>query len=259
LAAGVFACLLSACGPSDTGNELVRFDAFAAGPERAEGSLRFDNELGFEIELARANLLVGALYVNQRVPIAGAGEQPCLLPGTYVAQVTRGRVVDLLDGTPQAFPEAGIGVNLPGFTGEAWLKSDDVALDAPVDPAIIVELRGTARRGTRTWDFEADLTVGQNRRLADPDPKRPGANPICKERIVSPIAVNLTPREGMKLVLRVDPSGWFRDVDFSEFDDEQTVPGERVQVRIPDALTGQASVNLWNGIQASRNYRFQVE
>ena len=65
----------------------------------------------------------------------------------------------------------------------------------------------------------------------------PGSNPICKQRIVTPIAVDLTPTDGGVLTLRIDPRGMFPTVDFS------TLTG----TQIPDTSAG-AGAALFKGL-----------
>src|SRR4029077_2301140 len=69
-------------------------------------------------------------------------------------------------------------------------------------------------RGSLAYSFRATVTIGTNRQVPVEDPALPGLNPICKERIVqfSPIHLQLFP--GGALHVRVDPRGWFNEVDF---------------------------------------------
>lgn len=246
-----------ACGATDTGTPAVTFQALAAGPEAAAGSLSFENQLGYSVELQRAELLVGGMYVNRQVPLPGVGAQPCVLPGTYVAEVTAGAVIDVLDGRPQPFPTPGIGIQDRGFTGELWLKGDDVDIDAPADGSQVLDARGIARRGNDVWPFETRITVSQNRRIPDPDLRRPGANPICRARIVSPISVDLRPSEGGQLLLRIHPEQWFSTVDFGALTPADRISDSPPLYRIPDSLEGQPALNLWNGLKRGSAYAMQ--
>ena len=118
-----------------TGADIVDFDAAAAGPRdaRAGEPLSFTNDRGFAVELGRATLHVGALYLDQTFPVSGAQSATCILPGTYVAEATLGRDVDLLDPSPQTFPGGGHGTTLEARAGQVWLTHDDV--NAVVDPS----------------------------------------------------------------------------------------------------------------------------
>jgi hypothetical protein len=115
---------------------------------------------------------------------------------------------------------------------------------------------GVATRGGATYPFEGALTIGENR-LEPTPPELPGLKPICKERIVTPIAVDATLTRGGQLTLTIDVARMFSNVDFSllaaapdgvlHFDDDPTTA---------DA----ASRNLYVGLRASTGiYRFRFE
>ncbi len=251
----LMALVLVGCGHGTTGSGLVEFTAYGAGPIGVSVGDERVNDLGYIVQLDAAYLRVGGLYVNQNVPLAGAQEQPCVLPGLYVAEVTTGREIDLLDDRRQEFPEPGVGLEERGRTGEVWLKSDDVAVDATEDPEVVAFASGAARRGGNTWPFRVSLTIGSNRRQPDPDPQKPGANPICAERIVSRIPVDVTPRSGGALVLRVDPQVWFEQVDFAHLEEEHRAANETYE--IPDAPAGQPAIAVFNGLKSVAGYDIQ--
>jgi hypothetical protein len=250
------AVLCAACGHGTTGSGLVEFTAYGAGPAGVSAGYERVNALGYRVQLDEARLYVGGLYANQNVPLAGAQEQPCVLPGLYVAEVTSGLLLDLLDDRRQEFPAAGVGLEERGRTGEVWLKSDGLAVDAAEDPQVVALASGTARRDEDAWPFRVSVTIGSNRRLPDPDPQKPGANPICAERIVSRIPVDITPRDGGTLVLRVDPQAWFEQVDFADLaEDLRASDGTYV---IPDAPEGRAAIAVFNGIKSVVGYEIQT-
>ena len=80
-----FAVALAACGT--TGGNFVSFDVVAQG---APGAGVADTGLGWHVELSKATLHIGAVYLNQSVPSAGGPEEPCVLPGIYVGEVFGG-------------------------------------------------------------------------------------------------------------------------------------------------------------------------
>ncbi|MFT3766793.1 MAG: TonB family protein [Minicystis sp.] len=237
---------LSAC-VGTTGSDLVTFDAAAAGPADAVAGqpYAFTSGRGYDVMLTRAKLHVGAVYLNRSRPVSGAQATNCILPGTYVAEVTDGLDVDVLSPEPQKFPVKGEATETRAIVAEVWLAHGDVNADEDGDA--ILDVAGTASRNGVTIPFEGLLTIGSNRKPLITDPSIPSAHPICKERIVSPIDVDITPQNGGSLLLRIDPRGWFTNVDFEKlappsdgsstyaFADE-TVPG-------PDA-------SLYHGIQA---------
>jgi hypothetical protein len=205
--------ICGACGDT-TGGARVTFAAAAAGPAEATGGpLDFTNDLGYSVTLTRARLHVGAMYLNQTVPTSGSQETGCILPGIYVAQVPSSVDVDALSPTLQPFPSPGEGITSPALAGELWLTGGDI--NTVDDPTVILDAAGTAAMSGTSYPFEAQITIGRNRLIPSTDPAYPGANPICKQRIVSLIPVDLTPQDTGTLVLRVDPRGWFRSIDFS--------------------------------------------
>lgn len=238
-----------------TGSELVGFDVLAKGPDDAVAGAPYelDTPLGYHVTLERARVHVGALYLNRSAPQTGIQETSCTLPGTYVAQVTSGLEVDALSPEPQPFPVRGLGTSDLALAGEVWLTGGPV--DADDDPTVLLDLAGTATRGGVTLPFDARLTIGQNRALPPDDPARPGSNPLCKQRIVSPIPVELTPREGSALVLEVAPRALVGAVDF--FALEPT--GDPPTLHFADESEGGPNIALYRGLRQLDTYSFTLE
>lgn len=197
-----------------TGYDIVDFDAAAAGPTdaRAGEPLSFTNDRGFAVELAHAVLHVGAMYLDQSLPVSGAQSATCILPGTYVAEAITGRDVDLLDPTPQAFPGGGHGTTIAARAGQVWLTHDDV--NAVVDPSDepILDMAGTVVVDDERRPFTGKITISSNRQASG---QVAGANPICKERIVSPIETRISVERTGSMLLRIDPRLLFVNVDFA--------------------------------------------
>jgi hypothetical protein len=99
-----------------------------------------------------------------------------------------------------------------------WLVGETNDVNAMDDTTVIVALAGTATGGGKTYPFQASVTIGSNRAIPVSDPSQPGLNPICKQRIVTPIPTDLALHQGGALFLTVDPSGFFTNVDFSLLD-----------------------------------------
>lgn len=248
-------CATPAC-TGTTGSELVSFDVLARGPADAVAGAPYevDTGLGYHVTLDRALVHVGALYLNRSAPQAGIQETSCTLPGTYVAQVTSGLTVDALSPEPQPFPVRGLGTSDLARAGEVWLTGGPV--DADDDPTVVLDLAGTASRGGVTLPFEARFTIGQNRALPPDDPTRPGSNPLCKQRIVSPIPVALTPREGSALVLEVSPGALVEGVDF--FGLEPT--GAPPTLQFADQTEGGPNIALYRALrQVTGTYRLSFD
>jgi hypothetical protein len=252
--------MLSAC-IGTTGSEIVSFKAFASGPadlpaDTATRGLSFVSGRGgaWSITLTRAKLRLGAVYLNRSVPVSGGQERECFLPGVYVAQVLSGLTVDALSPALQPFPELGSGTADHAVTGEVWLTGGRI--DEQDDRTTIADVAGTATRGTESMRFEGTVTIGRNRRTDQTDPARPGAKPLCAERIVTPIPTAITPTAGGSLVVRVDPRPWFANVDFGELVPASAQSDLR---RIPDDSESQPSSNLYDGVRkaSASQYRFE--
>jgi hypothetical protein len=204
--------LLAGCNGT-TGSGLVSFTALAGGPADAASPLPFTTAIGYQVSLSRARLRIGAVYLNTSNPTSGAGATSCVLPGIYVAEAFGPVSVDLLSPALQPLSALGEGTATLATTAEVWLTGGDV--NAPVDPSVILDVAGTAARGGATYPFQGSVTISNNRAIPVTSPALPGSNPICKQRIVTPIVVALTPTDGGVLTLRIDPRGMFQTVDFA--------------------------------------------
>jgi hypothetical protein len=226
-----------------TGGDLFEFDAFARG--HADAGAPFVNGKGYTVALTRAHVRVGAVYLNRAVPTSVSSNTSCTLPGIYVAEVTSPLEVDALSSEPQPFVASGEATADGARTGEVWLTGGDV--NDPEDPTVILDVAGSAERGATTQPFEGQLSIGQNR-VAPTPPAEPGQRPICKERIVSPIVVDVAPRRGETLALTIDPRSMFANVDFSEL----AADGDGVLHFDDDPTTATpASTNLYVGLRAT--------
>ena len=250
--------LLAACAcTGTTGGELIAFPAAAAGPADAQAGqpLAFTNGRGFDVTLTQAVLHVGAVYLNQSRPTSGAQPTSCVLPGvTYVAEVRSGLDVDLLSPELQPFATPGAGSTTQALAAEVWLAHGDV--DAADDRVPILTVAGTAiaQKDGAAFPFVGALTIGKNRSAGSTDVAQPGKDPICKERIVSPIAVDLTPEPQGRLVLRIDPRAFFTTVDFGTLAPRTTAP---LLYGFADDDRDQASTALYHrGVRSSAAYTF---
>lgn len=219
-----------------TGSGLVSFTARAAG----RGAAAFDNGFGYHVTLTRADFHFGAVYLNLSRPSSGGPEQPCILPGIYVGEAFGGcgdggagcgMTLDLLSTTPRPFPAPGQGTANQALTAEVWLTSGDV--NATDDPVPVLDVAGTATRGAQSWPFSATVTIGANRKIPPSSPAMPGSNPLCRQRIVSPIPVDVRLTDGGTLDLVVDAAAMFANVDFAAL-----TPASDGSVVIPDAQGG---------------------
>jgi hypothetical protein len=243
-ALALVAALLVSC-VGTTGGEVIDFNAFASGPPGAKAGMQFTTGLGWRVRLDKAVLHVGAVYLNEAVPVSGSQPTQCILPGTYVAEVTHGLDVNLLSSKPQPFPRRGVGTTIPARAGEVWLTSGDVNQLQDVSPVLVIA--GTAVKGDRTIPFSGKVTIGSNR--------QPGtSSPICKQRVVSPLPVHLTLTKGGSLRLIIDPRLLFVNVDFGQL--AKFSSGYAFQ----DNSDDQPSRNLYQNLRsAGALYRFEWE
>jgi hypothetical protein len=241
-----FGLLLTAC-VGTTGGENVSFRASATGVNEATD---FTNSLGYHVVLSRARLHVGAVYLNQSVPTSGGQETSCVLPGIYVAEVFGPLTVDALSTKLQEFRGEGEGIALNARAAELWLSGGDInAID---DATVILDAAGVADKDGSEYPFEASLTIGKNRLVPSSNPALPGANPICKQRIVSPIPVDLTPRDGGRLLLRVDARAFFTSVDFATLTAASSDPP---LFRFDDSAATSADINLYRALRSRGAYQ----
>jgi hypothetical protein len=245
------ALALAGCG--STGSAIVTFHAAAAGPEDAVAGqpLVFTNALGWEVTLTRAHLHVGALYLNRSVPTSGAQAQACVLPGIYSGQVTHALDLDALSPEPQPFPADGEGTADPLKTGQVWLFGTDPF--ASVDLTHLVDVEGTATQGATAIAFSGRITISENRVVPVSNPALPGTNPLCKQRIVTPIQVDFTLAQGGTLLLRVDPRAWLKNVDFAQLPVDPQDPSQRAFL---DRTEGQPDVTFYSGVRSTAPYTF---
>jgi hypothetical protein len=234
------AAALGACGT--TGGNFVSFAVVGQGamPEAGMNAGAHDTSLGWHVELSKATLYIGAVYLNQTRPNSGIQGTDCILPSVYTGQELQGRTIDVLSSVPQPFPVPGTGTDDEALTGEVWFTGGDV--NAETDNTAIADLAGTATKAAQVLPFTATITISiGNRGLMSP-PALPSQHPICKQRIVSPILIDVRPHNGGTLAITVDPSQWFDTVDFT------TVPPDGV---FPDDNSNGASAALFGAIRAA--------
>jgi hypothetical protein len=207
---------LAAACVGTTGGDVIDFTAAAAGPADAElgKELSFTTDRGWRVTLTKAVMHVGAVYLDQSMPVSGSQNTSCILPGTYVAEVTNGLDVDILSPLPQQFPVRGHGTTLDARAGQVWLTGGDVNQIADRTP--ILALEGSAEKDGDVRPFAGTIVISNNHLKTGGE--LAGANPICKERIVSPIRTSIVVAREGGLLVRVDPRALFLNVDFGRLD-----------------------------------------
>jgi hypothetical protein len=212
--------LAPACDSVETtGDALIRFTPYASGPPDAKSPLVVEHAMnGFSVSLTEVSMRIGAVYLIEGAYNPGSQNTSCIEPGVYCAQVPGGVQVNLLDPTPQEFSVFGNGTADLGQIGEIWLTGGTTMspdINAEVDSTPIVQMAGVASNGIDSFSFRSTVTISTNRQMPVTNPALPGLNPICEQRILkfSPIHVQLF--QGGAMYVRVDPRGWFNEVDFS--------------------------------------------
>jgi hypothetical protein len=244
--------LLAACSVScvgTTGGEVITFSAAASGPEDAQTGqpLEFVADFGWSVSLTMAKLHVGAIYFNRSVPVSGVQNTSCILPDTYLGQVTSGLDVDLLSPERQPFPTLGEGATAPpAAVAQVWLTGGRI--DQQDDATPILQIEGVAEKEGDRKPFAGTVTIGTNRlEKASSDPTKIGSDPICKKRIVTPILVSIQLQRTGSLLLRMDPRLLFNNIDFSELPPF----GDNFGFKDSVTSTDQPSKNLYNNLRAA--------
>jgi hypothetical protein len=225
------ALALPACG-GQTGGEIVTFTAYASGIAGVGGTMELDTGLGYHVLLTDARMHIGAVYLRLGQANPGSANASCVGDTTYGLQVPGPVDVDVLSSEPQPFSFPGSATTDADQSGEVWLVNGDVNLVASTTAAVSVA--GIATKSGTAYPFAGAITIGQNRLVPPANPAAPGTNPICKERIVAPIPVEIHPSPGGHLLLEINPAAWFGDLDFSTL-----LPGaDGATLAIPDASAG---------------------
>ncbi len=238
-----------------TGGDAIDFPVAAAGPTSATAGqpLACTNDAGWDITVTQATLHIGAVYLNQSQPVSGGQATGCYLAGTYVAQETSSLDVDLLVPEAQRFPALAHGItDPPALVGQLWLTHGDINI-VP-DSVPVLTLAGTSTLGASALSFAASIAIGSNHVTGGG--ALAGGDPICKERIVTPIPAALTIARTGGLLVRVDPCRLFTNVDFSQLA-PGAAPGSAVFSDDPSSADDtQPSKNLYANLRNTAPYAF---
>jgi hypothetical protein len=250
------AFLLASCNGT-TGDALITFTAYARGPAGASQPFTVG---AYSIALTKAQMRIGAVYVDQS-PLGNQAEGPvCIVPDVFAAQVPGPIEVDLLSDQAQEFSVYGQGTLDKGLSWQMWLTDGDIN---EVNHAHMVDLQGVATRTAdgKTFPFAAIVTINDNRLVTTVDPASPGANPICKQRIVLIGGLDTAFFDGGQLTVTVDPRAWFPlDYDFANLPSVQSATCVNGDTDVPidpavdfgDATVCIPDTNLASGAGASQ-------
>ena len=100
--------------------------------------------------------------------------------------------------------------------------------------------------------------ISSNRAVPPRNPALPGSNPLCRQRIVSPIAFDTQLVNGGTVSLFVDPRAWFWSVDFAALNKVSDAP---LLYRFTDdeASSAQPDKALYSAMRAAVGpYRFEL-
>ena len=178
-----------------TGSGLVTFTALAGGPADAAGAARVHHRHRLPGD-AHARAAAHRRHLPEHVgPSSGAGAT-LLRPARHLRRPRRsGRsTVDLLSPTLQPFSARARGPRRSRPTAEVWLTGGDI--NAADDPTLILDVAARPRAAGPAYPFQRRGHHRQQPRHSGDQPALPGANPICKQRIATPIVVDLTPTDG---------------------------------------------------------------
>ncbi|MEO7113058.1 MAG: hypothetical protein ABI183_21650, partial [Polyangiaceae bacterium] len=107
------------------------------------------------------------------------------------------------------------------------------------------QLEGTATRGSDARPFTASISIGQNR--LGTAGSVAGADPICKERIVSPISAKIVLAQSGTLHLVIDPRLLFVNIDFEALSPASSGAGYAFK----DDSSDQPSAALYSALRSA--------
>ena len=200
---GLLIAAATSCG--STSGALVSLP-FRAGGQTA-GPLTFTTQTGWTVTLQKAQIALGPFYFNNVSPSTQTFRN-----GLVIVQVTRQIVLDVLNPVLQDVPGGADGESGHAVAVEIDLFPPDPTQPSPVRAALgndVGIVAGTASKGGTTVQFSGPITIDTN--LVTP------TTPLIALQQVRGAVVDLdfaaTPQV---LELRVDPTHWFDQADFSQ-------------------------------------------
>ena len=209
-----------------TGDNLIQFTPYAAGV--AEAQQPFD-AFGWRIQLTSASMYIGAVYFDESPPQSSFDSTECNVSDTFAAQVPGGVQVNLLSTEPQEFSVYGSGSADTALSWDLWFANGDINQPNTLPTAMLTGYATLISDPTQVIAFGAIVNINPGedgagaRGIPASDPALPGAYPICKQRIVQIVGIDLAfgqdnPNVNGKLLVTVDPRAWFLaagPIDFS--------------------------------------------
>ncbi|HTR52796.1 MAG TPA: hypothetical protein VMJ10_18910 [Kofleriaceae bacterium] len=201
---------LAACA-NTTGGDLIKLPLEAGGVARdSTQPLTIASPMGWTITLQQAVIAVGPLYFNVDPPPTGEFRS-----GTVIIEATEQTIVDALDPTLHDVPGGADGETGHAVSVEIGLLPPDQTnqLADPCDAEIIgggfAYITGSAVMGTTTVPFQGQIVVDNTLVTT--------TEPLADLQRIKGAGVDLTfTAAPSELDLRVDPSHWFDQTDFSQ-------------------------------------------
>lgn len=263
---------LMACGGS-TGGERFDFEAAAGGIERAEtGPLQFVNQLGWSIQLSRADVTIGPIYLNtvaplrtgamsfwsRFVPTAQAAGEEHLDGGRIVGEVLGQVQFSALSPALVPFATSGSVTAERVRTTDLWFyPPPGVSPETSKGVPASLSIAGVATRGTETVSFRGALTINDDW-LPAATPGSRASKTVMSLRQVRGVASSFLPARGGKLQLRVDVRPMLRGADFSSLSSNKTdADGTRILSQTVGS-TDQVMTNLYQGLRTT-NGPYEVQ
>ncbi len=195
-------CAIAALSCGSTGGALVTLPFRVGG---VAGPLTFTTPTGWTVNLQTARIALGPFYFNSQPPTTQTFRN-----GTVIIEVTQQVVVDALDPALHDVPGGADGETGTAVAAEIDLfpqgQPEPPGCNLPNDIGVVA---GVATKGTVQINFSGSISFDTC--LATP------ANPPIAQQRVRGAAVNLQfTAEPQALELRVDPTHWFDQVDFSQ-------------------------------------------
>ena len=248
-------CAVASPASGTTGGELVDFSAAAAGPADAvDGQplalhdrprLRRHAHAG-DAPRRRASTSIRAC------PSRARRRRAASCPAPTSREVTAGLDVDLLSPDAAALSRrTATGRRSAGArrAGLAHRRATSNATPTDATPILVVAGTAVARRRRRSRS-PGQITIGANR-AGDGRARSPASDPICKQRIVSPIPARASrSRATGGLLLRIDPRLLFVNVDFSQLAESSGSATPSATIRRRRDYS-QPSSNLYQNLHAA--------
>jgi hypothetical protein len=204
LAASVLCAAASSCG--STAGALVTLP-FRAGGQQAGGPLTFTTPNGWTVTLQTAKIALGPFYFNTQPPSTEEFRN-----GLVLIQVTRQVIVDALDPSLHDVPGGADGQTEHAVAVEIGLLAPDTTQPSALRAQLagnVGLVAGTASKGSTTVPFSGPIAIDASQATTQ--------HPLADLQRVRGAAVDLDfTAVPQALELRVDPTHWFDQVDFTE-------------------------------------------